>query len=155
MYNVRRKLWILTVLLFAVSAVMLKFFPSSNNNDAIATPANAQQAESGTSTVFSDGSTERFVAHRGYSNYAPENSIPAFELAGKIGFWGIETDICETSDGQFVCMHDDTLDRTTNGSGAISDYTLDDLSQFQIDYGNYLNTNENLKIPTLEEYISI
>ena len=137
MYNVRRKLWILTVLLFAVSAVMLKFFPSSDNNDAIATPASAQQAESGTSTVFSDGSTERFVAHRGYSNYAPENSIPAFELAGKIGFWGIETDICETSDGQFVCMHDDTLDRTTNGSGAISDYTLDDLSQFQIDYGNY------------------
>lgn len=100
MYNVRRKLWILTVLLFVVSAVMLKFFPSSDNNDAIATPANAQQAESGTSTVFSDGSTERFVAHRGYSNYAPENSIPAFELAGKIGFWGIETDICETSDGQ-------------------------------------------------------
>ena len=44
MYNVRRKLWILTVLLFAVSAVMLKFFPSSDNNDAIATPANAQQA---------------------------------------------------------------------------------------------------------------
>ena len=39
-------------------------------------------------------------------------------------------------------MHDDTLDRTTNGSGAISDYTLDDLSQFQIDYGNYLDTNE-------------
>ncbi len=71
---------------FAVSAVMLKFFPSSDNNDAIATPANAQQAESGTSTVFSDGSTERFVAHRGYSNHAPENSIPAFELAGKIGF---------------------------------------------------------------------
>lgn len=155
MYNVRRKLWILIVLLFAVSAVMLKFFPSSDNNDAIATPASAQQAESGTSTVFSDGSTERFVAHRGYSNYAPENSLPAFELAGKIGFWGIETDICETSDGQFVCMHDDTLDRTTNGSGAISDYTLDDLSQFQIDYGNYLDTNENLKIPTLEEYLSI
>ena len=48
MYNVRRKLWILTVLLFVVSAVMLKFFPSSDNNDAIATPANAQQAESGT-----------------------------------------------------------------------------------------------------------
>ena len=52
-------------------------------------------------------------------------------------------------------MHDDTIDRTTNGSGAISDYTLDDLSQFQIDYGNYLDTNENLKIPTLEEYLSI
>ena len=85
----------------------------------------------------------------------PKTVFPAFELAGKIGFWGIETDICETSDGQFVCMHDDTLDRTTNGSGAISDYTLDDLSQFQIDYGNYLNTNENLKIPTLEEYLSI
>ena len=62
MYNVRRKLWILTVLIFAVSAVMLKFFPSSDNNDAIATPASAQQAESGTSTVFSGGSTD--IRHR-------------------------------------------------------------------------------------------
>ena len=43
MYNVRRKLWILTVLLFAVSAVMLKFFPSSDNNDAIATPKAVHQ----------------------------------------------------------------------------------------------------------------
>ena len=52
-------------------------------------------------------------------------------------------------------MHDDTLDRTTNGSGAISDYTLDDLSQFQIDYGNYLDTNENLKIPTINNEVDI
>ena len=94
MYSVRRKLWILTVLLFAVSAVMLKFFPSSDNNDAIATPANAQQAESGTSTVFSDGSTERFVAHRDIQTTHPKTSIPAFGLADKIRFWGIETDIC-------------------------------------------------------------
>lgn len=85
----------------------------------------------------------------------PENSIPAFELAGKIGFWGIETDICETSDGQFVCMHDDTLDQEQQTVRELFPTTrLTDLSQFQIDYGNYLNTNENLKIPTLEEYLS-
>lgn len=65
MYNVRQQIMDTYRTSFAVSAVMLKFFPSSDNNDAIATPANAQQAESGTSTVFSDGSTERFVAHRG------------------------------------------------------------------------------------------
>ena len=129
MYNVRRKLWILTVLLFAVSAVMLKFFPSSDNNNAIATPASAQQAESGTSTVFSDGSTERFVAHRGYSNYAPENSIPAFELAGKIGFWGIET-------------------QWEKISGIVSQYFLEKtgvyhyLSMAKGNYREYLKTDE-------------
>lgn len=154
MYNVRRKLWVLTLLFFVIGTVVFKISPPKNTTDSLATTASAQHTNVGASTVFNDAG-EKFVAHRGYSNYAPENSIPAFELAGKIGFWGIETDICETSDGQFICMHDDTLDRTTDGSGNISDYTLEQLNEFKIDSGNYLNTNENLKIPTLEEYLSI
>lgn len=154
MYNIRRKLWILTVLLFAVSIVMLKIFPDTSSEDAIAAPsAAAQQAQSDLG-LFGGGG-EKFVAHRGYSNYAPENSIPAFELAGRIGFWGIETDISETSDGQFVCMHDEDIDRTTNGSGLVGDYTLEQLGQFMIDSGNYLKESENLKIPTLNEYLEI
>lgn len=99
--------------------------------------------------------TERFVAHRGYSGYAPENSISAFELAGKMGFWGIETDISETGDGYFVCMHDETLNRMTDGDGAVGDYTYEALLECSIDSGNYLRTTENRQIPSFEEYLNI
>lgn len=149
----RRKLWVLMVLLFASGIVTLKIFPNNDTREVIASQsgAAAQETEYG---VLS-GENVKFAAHRGYSNYAPENSIPAFELAGKMGFWGIETDISQTSDGYFVCMHDEDIDRTTDGSGAVSDYTLEELSGFKIDSGNYVSTTENLKIPTFEEYLEI
>lgn len=154
MYNIRRKLIILTVLLF-VSAIVWPKIPFIHKSaPTFADNTSQSPASNGVSTVFSD-TGEKFVAHRGYSNYAPENSIPAFELAGKIGFWGIETDISETNDGQFVCMHDETIDRTTDGEGNVTDYSLEALSQFSIDSGYNLHTNENLKIPTLEEYLEI
>ena len=142
------------LLLFAAATVMLKIFPDSKDTATAATAGAATDQTDGSSPLFGEGG-EKFVAHRGYSNYAPENSIPAFELAGKIGFWGIETDISETSDGQFVCMHDEDIDRTTDGSGMVGDYTLEQLGEFRIDKGNYLKTTENLKIPTLGEYLEI
>ncbi len=154
MYNVRKKLIILTFLLFVSAIVWAKLSPFDKTVSTLAGDNGQQVQNNGISTVFSD-TGEKFVAHRGYSNYAPENSIPAFELAGKIGFWGIETDISETNDGQFVCMHDETIDRTTNGEGKVSDYSLDGLNQIKIDSGHNLKTNENLKIPTLEEYLDI
>lgn len=153
MYNVRRKLWFLTIILFVASAVISK--TNVVPNDDIVTANSDVIEESTISGVFDGDNTERFVAHRGYSGYAPENSIPAFELAGKFGFWGIETDICQTSDGKFICMHDEDLDRTTDGSGYVADYTLDEINSFTIDFGNYLDTSENLKIPTLEEFLNI
>lgn len=154
MYNIRRKLIIITVFLFVSAIVWPKISLFHKAAPTLASENGQQTQSNGISTVFSEGG-EKFVAHRGYSNYAPENSIPAFELAGKIGFWGIETDIAETTDGHFVCMHDETLDRTTTGEGTVTDYSLDDLNQFTIDFGNNLKTTENLKIPTLEEYLSI
>lgn len=134
------------------------FFVPKNNfnteNMAAATETVETENMPAGSKVFLGGG-ERYAAHRGYSNYAPENSIAAFELAGKMGFWGIETDFYQTADGQFICLHDETLDRTTDGTGKPGDYTLEQLMQFNIDSGNYIETTENLKIPTMTEYLEI
>lgn len=164
MRNVRKKLIILTVVLFAAGTAALKISDIRQSQNAMASPsARESRSVSNTdvtnsydsnSTVFDDEG-DKFVAHRGYSNYAPENSIPAFELAGKMGFWGIETDIYETIDGQFVCLHDETLDRTTDGTDSPTLYTLQQLREFNIDSGNYISSYIDLKIPTLGEYLDI
>ena len=62
-------------------------------------------------------------AHRGLSNQFPENTALACREAGKIPyFFGMETDVQMTSDGVLVCMHDRSLDRTTDATGKVSDY---------------------------------
>lgn len=98
---------------------------------------------------------DRFVAHRGFSEHAPENTAPAFELAGKAGFWGIETDIIETTDGVFMCMHDDELDRTTTGTGNAVTYSYNQLMGLNVDFGNDIDQYPDLKIPTMIEYLNI
>lgn len=97
----------------------------------------------------------KMIAHRGFSGYAPENTIPAFRLAGSNKYWGTECDIHETADGKFVIMHDDTLDRTTNGTGSISSKTLEEIKGFVIDSGTFITYNPTLKVPTLEEYLQV
>lgn len=94
-----------------------------------------------------------WVAHRGNNTTYPENTIPAF-LATKRHF-GIETDIQVTSDGKWVVMHDATVDRTTNGTGAIASMTLAQFRALRIDTGSNLAvcTDAELTPPTLEEYL--
>lgn len=99
--------------------------------------------------------TPKFAAHRGLSAVAPENTIPAFELAGQAGAWGIETDIYQTTDGYFVCMHDDTVDRTTDGTGNIYEMTLEEVRALTITGGNNIENYSGLKVPTLEEFLSV
>ena len=97
-------------------------------------------------------------AHRGLSNRYPENSVPAFVQAGKAGvYYGMETDVQMTSDGVLVCMHDATLDRTTDHSGAVSDYTFAQLKKIRLDggYGWSEAYAGKLKIPTFKEYLKI
>ena len=67
------------------------------------------------------------VAHRGNSRYAPENTLAAFREAIEIGAGAIETDLHLSADGYPVLMHDDLLDRTTSGKGAISACSLEEL----------------------------
>lgn len=77
------------------------------------------------------------IAHRGASGQAPENSLPAFELALTQGADFVELDVRRTADGEIVAFHDATLERTTNGFGALADQSLRDLSR--LDAGAWFN----------------
>jgi glycerophosphoryl diester phosphodiesterase len=67
------------------------------------------------------------IAHRGASTCAPENTVAAFDLALHLGCRHLELDVDLTRDGQIVVMHDDTVDRTTNGRGPVGSHTLAEL----------------------------
>ena len=69
------------------------------------------------------------LAHRGASGYAPENTIAAFDLGRRMGANGIETDVQLSRDGSMVLIHDERVDRTTDGSGRVADLTWDELAQ--------------------------
>ena len=89
-------------------------------------------------------------AHRGgsYKGF-PENCIETFEQATTFGPSIIETDIAMTKDSVLVLMHDDKLDRTSTGTGFVSDYTYSEIQSFQLK--DYQKTTTNFKIPTLDE----
>ena len=89
------------------------------------------------------------IAHRADWRGAPENSIQAIENSIRMGVDMVEIDIQRTADGQFVLMHDPTLDRMSTGKGRIADYTLDQIRQFRLRSGNAVKTRR--AIPTLEE----
>ena len=69
-------------------------------------------------------------AHRGASAYAPENTLEAFELAIKQDADGIELDVQLTKDKKLVVIHDETIDRTCDGSGYVKDFTMEELKRF-------------------------
>ena len=98
----------------------------------------------------------KFLMHRGLrSETIPwENSVPSFVNAGKHKAFGCETDICTTSDGVFVCIHDNTIDRTTNGTGRVKDMTYEQLMEY-----NLINVStgdvSTYTIPTMLEYLRI
>ena len=69
-------------------------------------------------------------AHRGASAYAPENTIEAFLLAAEQGADGVELDVQLTKDGEMVVVHDEEIDRVSDGSGLVKDYTLAELKNF-------------------------
>lgn len=98
----------------------------------------------------------KIIAHRGLSSIAPENTLKAFELAGKEQhFFGIECDIHETKDHEFVVMHDGNLKRTALVDQNIKDLTLDELNKIKIKTGHGIKNYPNEKIPTLEEYLEL
>ncbi|MCH8102721.1 MAG: hypothetical protein IIB28_06165 [Chloroflexi bacterium] len=94
------------------------------------------------------------IAHRGFSSRAPENTIAAFDLAIGAGFDNIELDAHLSADGVPVVIHDDTLDRTTNGSGPVSSLTLAELRE--LDAGAWFGDDREYAgdpIPTLDELL--
>lgn len=90
-------------------------------------------------------------AHRGASEYAPENTLSSFYLGLLQGANGIETDVQKTKDGQLVLFHDATLDRVSDATGRLCDYTLSQLKNIKI-FGN-ATTGFYDRIVTLQEFL--
>ena len=90
------------------------------------------------------------IAHRGASLFAPENTLEAFALAIDQGAHAIEVDAKLTRDGVVILHHDRTLERTTNGTGAIHRSTLEELKQLNAAV-NFKDWEEEVRIPTLDE----
>ena len=94
----------------------------------------------------------RVCAHRGFNTIAPENSLPAFGAAVAMGAEEIEFDLWFTKDGEVVSIHDSTLDRVSNGTGKVWDYTLEELRQF--DFGAKCAPEfAGMTIPTFEDIL--
>jgi len=89
-------------------------------------------------------------AHRGASAHAPENTLPAFELALQQGADGVELDVKLTSDGHAIVIHDPTVDRTTDGHGRVRDLALADFRK--LDAGAwYGESYRGTQVPLLDE----
>jgi glycerophosphoryl diester phosphodiesterase len=92
------------------------------------------------------------IAHRGASSYAPENTLAAFDLAIQMGVSDLELDVHATSDGHLVVIHDDTVDRTTNGSGPVTGHTLAALAA--LDAGSWFHPKfAGERIPTFTDVL--
>lgn len=92
------------------------------------------------------------IAHRGASSYAPENTFAAFDLAIRMGVHHIELDVEATSDGHIVVIHDDTVNRTTDGSGPVTNHTLAALQA--LDAGSWFGTKfAGERIPIFDEVL--
>lgn len=91
-------------------------------------------------------------AHRGASLYAPENTLAAFELALRQGADAVELDVKLTADGQMVVIHDQTVDRTTDGKGWVKDLSLAEIRK--LDAGSHFDISfQGEPVPTLEEVL--
>ncbi len=92
------------------------------------------------------------IGHRGLPSLAPENSLESFKLAAKAGLNWVEFDVQVTHDDQLVIMHDDTIDRTTNGTGLVYSLTLDELREYSLHNTHHPILDKiSLAIPTLAE----
>lgn len=100
------------------------------------------------------------VAHRGASGHAPEHTLASYKLGDEMKGDYIEIDLQMTKDGKLIAMHDESVDRTTNGTGLVKDYTLEQLKE--LDAGSWFNEKypekanpayEGLQVPTLEQVL--
>ena len=87
------------------------------------------------------------IGHRGAKGYAPENTFVSFQKALDMKVDGIELDVHLSVDGEIIVIHDETIDRTTNGNGFVSAFLLRELKAFHIDV--------NHQIPTLKEVFDL
>jgi glycerophosphoryl diester phosphodiesterase len=113
-----------------VTAVSLGLFAGAATTAALADSSPLEQQ-------LKDLEEFQVIAHRGASGHAPESTMAAFEMAHEWGVDYLELDAQLSSDGEVVVFHDDTLDRTSDGEGAINDYPLEELKA--LDTGTWFN----------------
>lgn len=95
----------------------------------------------------------KVFGHRGYSAKYPENTLKAFEMAIEAGADGVELDVQMTKDGQLVVIHDETIDRTSNGKGWVKDYTYEELLKFN--FNQLFPDLGEMKIPLMSEVFEL
>jgi len=96
----------------------------------------------------------KVIAHRGFSEQRPENTFTSFDYALSSGVNSIELDVRLTADQVLVVIHDDTVDRTTDGSGRVKDFTFNELKS--LDAGSWFKNEAGYKdqvIPSFEEIL--
>lgn len=94
------------------------------------------------------------IGHRGARFEAPENTIPGFHYAVDLGLSAVEFDIRLSKDGHLVVIHDETVDRTTNGTGKVADFTLEELQALDA-RSIFPDWNEPCSIPTFAEVLDV
>lgn len=96
----------------------------------------------------------KIIGHRGACGYAPENTIESIHTAADMGVEWVELDVKLTKDSVPIIFHDDTLERTTNGSGLVSEITYEELKQLEA--GNWFADGfTGAAVPTLEEVCEV
>lgn len=95
------------------------------------------------------------IAHKGASGEAPENTLAAIQIALDLGVDMIELDVRNTSDGEIIVFHDETLDRTTDGTGLVHEHTLEEIKK--LDAGSWFGKAKYVgeKVPTLKEALDL
>lgn len=111
---------------------------------------NNRESESDSSKILKEKYNLQLSAHRGNSALAPENTLATFKAVMKMGIDYIEIDVRTTKDGHLVILHDGTLNRTTDGTGPMKNYTLEELRKLSAGKG-YQGAFKDERIPTLEE----
>ena len=111
------------------------------------------------SLKFFSGPKPRVIGHRGAAGVAPENTVASFEWAVADGADIVELDVHATREGEIVVIHDETVDRTTDGGGAVKGMSLAELKRldagfrFRNDDGDYRFRGRGVTIPTLAELL--
>ena len=96
----------------------------------------------------------KLIGHRGVKNLKPENTIESIEAAFDFGLDCVEIDVKISKDNIPLLLHDDTLDRTTNGSGLVCDFKFDEISKLDAGY-HFYKTNTEIKVPSLKNVLDL
>jgi glycerophosphoryl diester phosphodiesterase len=99
----------------------------------------------------------RYIAHRGSTSLAPENSMAAFGESAKRNFWAIETDVKVTKDGKLVCFHDASLERMLGVKRLVGELTFEELAKLPFVSGKGLgdHPDSKLRVPLFTDYLDI